>query len=452
MMELRKYQTELINNIRNELRNNKKSVCAVLGCGGGKTVIEGMIAQSATKKNNRVLFVVHRQELCQQVESTFEACGVDFDYCTVGMVQTLCRRTHKLEEPKLIIVDECHHILSKSYRKILDSFPGTVVVGFTATPVRMNEGGLGAVFDSLIQSVSTKWLIENHYLSPYKYYGVELADTGHLHTKNGDFDKTEVEELMSRSVIFGNTVENWRKFADGKQTIVYCSSINTSKETAQAFLNAGVSAAHLDGTTNKTERERIVSDFREGKIKVLCNVDLFGEGFDVPDCEAVVLLRPTQSLTLHIQQSMRSMRYKPGKTAIILDHVGNYTRHGLPDDEREWTLEQKKKKKKNEVFVKTCPNCYSVIHSNAKQCENCGYIFETEERNDPKVVEGVMLQEISRRPYNDYRKCRTFEELELFRKAKKYKFYWMIYKAIELGIEVPNKYAYWKYKLLGAIR
>ena len=447
MVELRTYQTELINNIRNEIIKEKRTICAVLGCGGGKSVIEGMIAQSATKKNNRVLFIVHRQELCQQIESTFTMCGVDFQYCHIGMVQTLCRRIGKIDEPKLIIVDECHHILSTSYRKIIDSFPNAVVVGFTATPVRMNEGGLGAVFQSLIQSVSTKWLIENHFLAPYRYFGVTLADTKHLHTKNGDFDKTEVESLMARTVIYGNTVKNWQEYANDRQTIVYCSSIKTSQETTQAFLDAGITAAHLDGTTNKTEREQTVAAFREGKIKVLCNVDLFGEGFDVPDCEAVVLLRPTQSLTLHIQQSMRSMRYKPGKTAIILDHVGNFTRHGLPDDEREWTLAQKKKKGKNEVHIKVCKNCYEVVSAGASECPNCGYVFERQERQSPEVLEGIMLQEISRKPYSDYRKCKTFDELELFRKAKKYKIYWLIHKAVELGIEIPPKYLWLKYKL-----
>ena len=370
-MELRDYQTELINKIRSEIIKEKKTICAVLGCGGGKSVIQGMIAKSATQKKNEVLFIVHRKELCQQIENTFRTCGVDFTYCTVGMVQTLCRRVPKLKEPKLILVDECHHILSNSYRMIIDSFPQAVVVGFTATPVRMNEGGLGAVFESLVESVSTKWLIEHHYLAPYKYYGVELADTRHLHTKNGEFIPDEVERLMARSVIFGSTVENWKKFADGKKTIVYCSSINTSKATARAFQEAGIVAAHLDGTTGKAEREQTVEDFRSGKIKVLCNVDLFGEGFDVPDCEAVVLLRPTQSLTLHIQQSMRSMRYKPGKTAIILDHVGNYTRHGLPDEEREWSLKQKKKKKKSERYVKSCPNCFAVVPAGKTVCPHC---------------------------------------------------------------------------------
>jgi superfamily II DNA or RNA helicase len=439
-MELREYQNDLINNIRNEIIKEKRTICAVLGCGGGKSVIQGKIAQSATQKKNEVLFIVHRKELCRQIENTFRKCGVDFDYCTVGMVQTLCRRVPKLKEPKLILVDECHHILSNSYRKIIDSFPNAVVVGFTATPVRMNEGGLGDVFESLIESVSTKWLIENHYLAPYKYYGVDLADTRNLHTKNGEFIPDEVEHLMARSVIYGSTVENWRKFADGRQTIVYCSSINTSKETAQAFQEAGITAAHLDGTTGKAERDRTVADFRSGKIKVLCNVDLFGEGFDVPDCEAVVLLRPTRSLALHIQQSMRSMRYKEGKTAIILDHVGNYTRHGLPDDEREWTLEPKKQKMRCKSKVKTCPNCFAVVPAGEPVCPNCGYRFK-EERKTPEVIEGVMLQEISSLPYYDYKKCRTFEELDRFRKAKKYKFYWTIHRALEMHIPIPDKYS-----------
>ena len=439
-MELREYQKDLINNIRAEIMAHKKRICAVLGCGGGKSVIQGNIAAAAAKKKYRVLFVVHRKELCQQIENTFRKCGVDFKYCTVGMVQSLCRRVPKLKEPNLILVDECHHILSNSYRKIIDSFPNAIVIGFTATPVRMNEGGLGDVFESLIESVSTSWLIENNYLAPYKYYSVDLADTKNLKTKRGDFDPDEVEKLMARTVIYGDTVENWKKFAAGKQTIVYCSSINTSKATAEAFQDAGIAAAHLDGAASRAGREEIVTDFRRGKIKVLCNVDLFGEGFDVPDCEAVVLLRPTRSLALHIQQSMRSMRYKEGKTAVIIDHVGNYLRHGLPDDEREWSLQPKKQKTECKVKVKTCPNCFAVVSSGKPVCPDCGYRFRAE-RKTPEVINGVILQEISALPYYDYKKCRTFEELEQFRKAKGYKPGWSYYRAKEMHITIPAKYS-----------
>ena len=451
MLRLRPYQEDLVSNARRAISSGKHAVCCVLGCGGGKSVIQGTIAAMATNRKNNVLFLVHRKELCQQITGTFSACGVDFSRCSVMMVQTASRRLGKLLKPNLIIVDECHHILSNSYLKVLQYFPMAPVLGFTATPQRMNEGGLGAVFNEIIQSVSTKWLIENHYLAPYKYYGVQLADASKLHTKHGDYDKTEVEELMNQSAIFGSAVENWLKIAKDKKTIIYCSSIETSRNTVKAFQDVGIAAAHLDGTTAKAERERVVSEFRLGKIKVLSNVDLFGEGFDVPDCEAVVLLRPTKSLTLHVQQSMRSMRYdpkNPDKVAIILDHVGNFTRHGLPDDEREWTLEAKAKKKQNKIMVKQCPVCYAVMPSNAKACRFCGYDFsEKEDRQERTVVEGVELQEIAKLPYDDYKKSTCWEQIDRFRKAKKYNFYWGIRKAIELGIPIPAKYKWQVYKL-----
>lgn len=451
MLRLRPYQEELVNSARKALAGGRHAVCCVLGCGGGKSIIQGTIAALATNRKNNVLFLVHRKELCQQITETFRACGVNFKYCSVMMVQTACRRLGKLNKPALIIVDEAHHILSNSYIKVLQYFPYAPVLGFTATPQRMNEGGLGAVFNELIESVSTSWLIENHYLAPYKYYGVQLADASKLHTKHGDFDKAEVEELMNKSAIFGSAVENWLKLARDKKTIMYCSSIETSRNTVKAFQDAGVAAAHLDGATPKSERERVVKEFREGKIKLLSNVDLFGEGFDVPDCEAVVLLRPTKSLTLHVQQSMRSMRYDPNnpdKVAIILDHVGNYTRHGLPDDEREWTLAAKAKKKQDKVIIKQCPDCFAVMPANAKICKFCGHDFsEREEQSGRKVVEGVQLEEIAKLPYDDYKNATCWEQIDLFRKAKKYNFFWGLRKAIELGLPIPKKYKWQVYKM-----
>lgn len=267
MIPLRPYQKDLVTNIRNAIGQGRHSVCAVLGCGGGKSVIQGNIAASATARGNRVLFVVHRKELCQQITNTFTACGVDFSLCTVGMVQTVCRRLAKTPEPKLILVDEAHHILSQSYLSILQHFPGAVVLGFTATPQRMNEGGLGAVFEELIESVSTEWLIQNYYLAPYKYYGVQLADASKLHTKRGDYDKAEIEALMNKRTIFGSAVENWLQLAKGKQTIVYCSSIATSEGTAAAFREQGINAMHLDGTTPQAQRQAAVEGFRRGEVR-----------------------------------------------------------------------------------------------------------------------------------------------------------------------------------------
>ena len=449
MISLRPYQQDLVRDIRDSINHGKHSVCAVLGCGGGKSVIAAEIARLATNRDNPVLFLVHRRELCDQIARTFNGQGVNPQLCDIGMVQTVTRRLARMREPKLIIQDEAHHALSDTYKRIYAYWPQAKLVGFTATPVRMNEGGLGPVFEELVESVSTKWLIDHHYLAPYKYYGVQLADASKLHTRHGDYCKEEVEQLMDQHAIFGATVENWQRIADGRQTIVYCSSVKTSQATAQEFLNYGITAAHLDGTTPEKIRQATVDQFRAGSIRVLCNVDLFGEGFDVPDCEAVVLLRPTKSLTLFIQQSMRSMRYKDGKTALILDHVGNYTRHGLPDDTHEWSLAAKKKKKKSSVLVKQCPQCFMVVHNTEAVCPYCGYVFAPQERSETEVVDGVLLEEIKRRPYDDYRKAKTWDELRLFQQAKGYKFLWAIHKAVELGIEVPGKYRWMTYRMEG---
>lgn len=444
-MELREYQADMIDDIKSEIRNGHKSICAVLGCGGGKSVIQGMIAKSATDKGNRVLFLVHRKELCQQISSTFNQCGVDFNLCNIGMVQTVTRHLPEMDAPKIIITDEAHHALSDSYMRIYNYFPEALRLGFTATPLRMNEGGLGRVFDSLVEGVSTEWLICNGYLSPYTYYSVTLADTSGLHVKRGDYVSSELAGLMERKVIYGDTVKTWLERANNGQTIVYCASVAASMATADEFRGSGIIAEHLDGTANSDHRSQVVEDFRNGKIKVLCNCDLFGEGFDVPDCSAVVLLRPTKSLTLHVQQSMRSMRYMPDKKAVIIDHVGNVFEHGLPDTVREWTLNEKSKLKKDKKLIKVCPACGACIPIRYMICPACEYKFEKQEREAPERKYGdfsEITQEMLYANYSNYRKCKTFEELCAFQKARKYRFGWVLYKCEELGIEIPDRYAW----------
>lgn len=446
-MQLRPYQTDLITKIKTELRAGKRSVCAVLGCGGGKSVICADIAKSSTDKGNRVLFLVHRIELCEQVSGTFKAYGVNMSLCDVCMVQTATRRLTKIPEPQLIITDECQHSLSATYRKIYNYFPGSTRLGFTATPCRMNEGGLGAVYESLVESVSTKWLVENNYLAPFKYYSVKLADANNLHTSHGDYDSRELAALMEQRAIYGDTVSNYMNIANGKQAIVYLSSVEASKATAAAFIDHCIYAVHLDGTTPKDERESSIRKFRDGRIKILCNVDLLGEGLDVPDCECVILLRPTKSLTLYIQQSMRSMRYKPHKTAIIIDHVGNVFRHGFPDEAREWTLESKKRKQENSVHVKQCPECFACMPTLTRICPECGHEF-TPEQCTIKTVIDTKLQEITERellackPFNYYKQIQTFDGMVKFQQAKKFKFGWTIHKCIEQNIPLPDKYDY----------
>ena len=384
-MPLRDYQEELVSRVHSAWLHGKRAPCIVLPCGGGKSCIVAEMARRATANKKSVLFLVHRKELCEQIENTFRRWGVDMLRCRVMMVQTAVRRLSKIPPPSLIITDENHHSTANTYKKVYDAFPNAHRVGVTATPIRLDGSGLADVNDELIVGVSAKWLIEHNCLSPYEYYAPSLVDLTGIKIKKGDYDVSSVENLMLRKAVFGDVIKYYRELANGRQAVCYCASVRHSMETAMQFNLAGIEAAHIDGGTPKSERERIINDFRRGALDILCNVDLISEGFDVPDCECAILLRPTQSLTLYIQQSMRCMRYRKGKRAVIIDHVGNYARFGMPDADRRWSLEGKKKSKKYEaadpVNARQCPVCFSVFPpkdsegNKVRVCPECGYEF-----------------------------------------------------------------------------
>lgn len=443
---LRDYQSELINQIRRSIKSGHKSVVAVLGCGGGKSVIQAEIARRAADMHNRVLFLVHRRELCSQITDIFTAHGVNMELCSVCMVQTAARITDSIAPPEIIITDEAHHSTANTYLKIYQQFPDAIRLGFTATPIRLNKGGLGDVYSDMVISVSTKWLIDNHYLAPYKYYSVKLADTSGLHIKSGEYRQDEVSQLMQNKEIYGETVKQWERLAKNRKTIAYCASIEASEKTAEEFKLSGYTAESLDGKTPAEKRRKIMEKFRSGEISVLCNCELFGEGLDVPDCECVILLRPTQSLTLFIQQSMRSMRYLPGKTAVIIDHVGNCYLHGLPDDDRKWTLASKQKQE-NAVKIRECRNCFSVYPPNLKKCPQCGMEAVHEIRKTDRKIVDIDLVEVKRtEAIKNTRladaELHTWSEIVEFQKLHRYKFAWCIRYAAKHDIPVPQKYNY----------
>lgn len=450
-MPLRPYQVDLENRVRQAYREGCRSPCIVLPCGGGKSVIIADIARQTTAKGNRVLFLVHRRELCDQIRSTFTWWGVNMRLCDIMMVQTAARRLSKLPRPQLIITDENHHCLANTYRKIYEYFPECRRVGVTATPVRLNGDGLGDVNDRLIIGVSAKWLIENHCLAPYDYYAPSLVDLSEVKMNRGEFETSSVEKLMLKKAVFGNVIEYYKKLAGGRQAICYCTSIRHSIETAAAFRAAGIEAEHIDGGTPRAERDEIVRKFKEGALDILCNVDLISEGFDVPDCECAILLRPTQSLTLYIQQAMRCMRYRPDKRAVIIDHVGNYARHGLPDDDREWTLDKKPKRKREkksqpaENAVTQCPECFLTFHTRdesgevVKSCPYCGAELPVKERKEIKQEEAVLEKiEGFRIDYSDPDSCKSYKELLLYARKHGYKPGWAYYQAKKRGLLIDG--------------
>jgi len=463
-MPLRPYQNDLVEDVRSAWHEGYRAPCIVLGCGGGKSCIVAEIARRTTFNGKRVLFLVHRKELVDQITATFTRWGVLMDLCSIEMVQTVSRRISKLISsvppskniarnknltkggsgaasrcPALIITDENHHSLAASYKRIYEHFSDVPRVGVTATPVRLNGDGLGDVNDKLIIGKSTKWLIANGFLAPYDYYAPSVADLTGLHTRRGEYVQSDIDKAMIQNKVFGDVIAYYRKLANGKKAICYCASIKHSKATAAAFCDAGIRAAHIDGDTPKNERDRIISAFRKGEITILCNVDLISEGFDVPDCECSILLRPTHSLTLYIQQSMRCMRYRKDKRAIIIDHVGNYARHGMPDDDREWTLAKKEKRslvkeeKEKSTQVCMCPECFfTFARENAENgcCPHCGAPLPKRTRKltsdeDAELIriEGFQLD------FDTPDDCHTYDELLSYAKRRGYKPGWAYYQA-----------------------
>lgn len=438
MSRLRDYQTDIIDRVREAYREGYKSPCIVLPCGGGKSIITAEIAKQTTYKHNRVLFLIHRQELREQIISTFSRWGVDMSLCSVMMVQTAARKIDKLSPPRLIITDENHHCLARSYKKIYEAFPRASRLGVTATPIRINGDGLGDVNDILVEGVSAKWLIENSYLSPYDYYAPSVADLTGLKVTHGEYNAADIEKCLNKSAIFGDVIANYKRLANGMKAVCYCASITHSERMAEAFNAAGIDAAHIDGSTPVQERADIIRRFRSGAIDILCNVDLISEGFDVPDCSCCILLRPTKSLTLYIQQSMRCMRYREGKRAVIIDHVGNYARFGMPDDDREWSLdkadkkESQKKQASEAVTARLCPHCLAVFPP-AAICPYCGFMFPAKERNIEEKqgylekIEGFKLD------FSTPADCHSYSELVSYAKSHGYKKGWAYYRAKERG-------------------
>ena len=382
-MPLRDYQQETIDNIYKSLAAKHKSIVVQQPPRTGKTVIMAEIAKRTTDKRNRIMMIVHRKELVDQTRKTFINWGVDMNLCELGMVQTLSRRIDKLQPPDVLLIDEAHHAIAKSYQKIIDAYPDAIKLLFTATPWRMSGKGLIEVADDLIQGKSVQELIDTGFLSPIKYFAPPDINEGLLRRARGEYTNDSIDEALSNH-IYGNAIEHYKEHALGKKAIAYCHSVKSAKRLADEFNKAGISALEVDGETPAEERERAVEQFRNGEIQILTNQELFTEGLDLPNVDCVIQLRPTQSLSLYLQFSMRAMNPRKGKTAVILDHVGNVGRFGLPTDERYWELEQTTKDKSasskpdhNTIESPTvCQKCFGTFYKSQTTDNQCPYCHE----------------------------------------------------------------------------
>lgn len=388
---LRDYQQDVYRKTVDAFRQGYKRPLVCLPCGGGKSYL---FAEMAKNTHGDVLILTHRRELLSQHNDLLANLCIN---ARVSMVLTEAKRLGQYPRPALIITDEAHLSRSNSWMKVLDYY-NTFTVGFTATPCRLDGKPLGDMYDTLIEGVAVKWLIEHQRLAPFEYYAPTAVDTDGLRVAGGDYVIQDMEQLMTSRAIYSDVLKSWEKLAGGGKTIAYCVSVKHAKETAEMFRKAGYKAQAIDGSTPDKQREAIMNQFRSGEIQILCNVGIISEGVSIDDVTCCLLLRPTESHALYWQQAMRCMRYQPDKVAKIIDCVGNYTRNPLPDADVTWSLTQAAKKRdkldeNGNFYVRVCPNCFKTFPT-APVCKYCGEPYPLSPR-ELKAHEAIELARIT---------------------------------------------------------
>lgn len=494
MISLRDYQDDLTTAIRKSYASGKRAPMVVLPTGGGKTTIFAYVTTGAAKKGRCVFLLAHRAELIKQISMTLARFGTKHNIIApaaiirqakieqfkafgrsmidastsvyVASAQTLVRKLDDLPDvPDLIVIDEAHHLIEGStWGKIVAACPGARLLPVTATPIRMDGKGLGVnaggFADDIVLGPKMRWLIDNGYLSEYRVFAPpNLLDLTGIKTRMGDYAKDQLSEAMDKPGITGDAVEHYLKLASGKRAVVFCVSVEHARHVAENFRAAGVVSEFLDGSLDPGERDATIKRFESGDTKVLTSCDIVSEGFDLPAIEVAILLRPTKSTSLYLQQVGRALRTFPGKQeAIILDHVGAVITHGLPDEDREWSLDGITKKKRAasdtpDVNIKTCPSCF-IVHLSAPMCPACGMVYPVRERKveqaDGELIEltaagrAVLKQKAEqekakarRARFSAEHKCQTIEEL--------------VQLGVERGYQYPAQWAErrWEYMRKG---
>lgn len=390
-LALREYQVNAIDALKGAVRRGIKRVILQAPTGAGKTILAVRIILGAVEKGKRVLFLAHRGELIRQPARKLVEYGVPKELVAlhmgggkvlngeapihVGTVQTLHRRD--LDGFDIIISDECHRAVGPTHLKILDKMPNALRVGLTATPCRVDGRGLGVAFDEIIVVAKPSELVEQGAILDPLVYSVsedQMPDLRGIGRKMGDFDKKGVRAAVSKAHLVDSIVENWQHRAQGLRTICFAVSRPHSRSIVDRFLAAGIAAAHIDGQTPKRERMEVLAKLERGELMVVSQCDLWVEGVDVPSVKCVILARPTQSLTVYLQSVGRSVRPWGGIRPVVLDHSGNVLYHGLPMQDREYSLEGGVTKTKTQL-AKTCPSCYLLVGPSTPMCPECNYDF-----------------------------------------------------------------------------
>ena len=368
---LRDYQIDICSRV-SEAFEHHRSVMVQMPTGTGKTVVLAELVKRLKMKNEglKILIVAHRRELVEQIKATIKRMKMDSRNITVESIQTISRRIDALDFiPSLIVIDEAHHALAKTYKMMWDAWPDARFLGLTATPCRLNDKGFTDLFDVLVQSWDIPTFIKEKWLSTYDFVSIKsdgvtqrLIDSLQKRGADGDYQNKEMDMLLNKRPSIERLYQSFEEYGKDRKGIVYAINISHAKKIMELYQEHGIKAVDIDSKTPAAQRQADIEAFKNGDIQVLVNVDIFSEGFDCPDVEFVQLARPTLSLAKYLQMVGRGLRVAKGKkNCVIIDNVGLYRVFGLPSQVWNWNamfegkLKVGKKKetaKEREFFLK----------------------------------------------------------------------------------------------------
>jgi superfamily II DNA or RNA helicase len=383
-VELRPYQLAGIEAARQHVREGRQRVILCLPTGGGKSVVMASIIHSARRNfDARVAVIAHRVELIDQAVAHLARWGVTevgvmrgqdnrtnplmpVQVCTI---QTLARRDAPLAD--IVFIDECHRTMGATYLRVLrESYPQATVFGLTATPCRSDGKGLGDVFEALEPIAKYSDLLKDGFIVAPRCFGApHEPDLSKVKTVAGDYELQGLENAMSQSGVLGDTLEEYRRRAEGRRTVIFAVTVMHSMAIAAKFEASGVRVAHVDANTPEDVRETIGRRLREKDLDVVTNVGIYTEGWDEPCVKCLILARPTKSLGLYMQMSGRALRPWQDVTPVLIDQGGNLDRFGFPHEDRRWSLTETVEKREKKPAK--CIKCGAYLAH--YPCEECGY-------------------------------------------------------------------------------
>lgn len=466
MIDLRPHQKTAVEMLRQSLREGKHRPVLAAPCSFGKTITAAYILASAAKKGKRGIFICDRIKLVQQALDEFDEYGLDVGVIQgwhersnlmadiqIASIQTLARRMsggYRMPEFDIAIVDECHTHY-ESLTKMMDAYSAVPFIGLSATPL---SKGLGRSYDNLVVPITPQELLDQGYLTPIHYYGGKKANLDGvgkkaIRTGGSDYDPKQLGEAYEKDRgVVGDIIANWKKYAEGRQTIAFSPSIKHSKYMVDMFNEAGIRAEHIDGYMDPEERQWLYDAHDAGEFLILSCSRLLNTGYDAPTVSALIDCFPTSSAISYCQRAGRIFRLAEGKThSVYLDHAGNVARHGfaehiIPDSldmgERNFSERQQLKEKK-EPKVQDCPDCYQQMVG--FKCHACGYeIPKTQqiESND-EILERISTAKKANRELTADEKADFLAELKLMGRERGYSNGWAMHKYREKFGVWPNK-------------